>query len=391
MADYAAPAARVRRARRAEDAASLVRRLDWLLIAAVGALIGYGLWAIAGITRHDVEGEPSYYVVRQAIFLAIGLVGFVAAAVIDPHVLRRLARPLYGGLVLLLVLVLLAGTEVRGARRWIELSSFQFQPSEFGKVLIVVFLAAFLADRARRLGEASTIAAAVALAAVPIILVNREPDLGTALVYVAGLVGVLFIAGARWLHLGALVAFGTLVATALVWLLPSLGIQVLEDYQVGRLTVFTGSTQDPTGVGYNVEQSLTAIGAGGVEGRGVDGATQTRLEFVPEHATDFVFSALAEQRGFVGAAALLLLYLLLLWRGLRVVSSAGDAFSAMVAAGVVFALLFQIFVNVGMTMKIAPVTGIPLPFVSVGGSAMVANLLAMGLLVGIRARAPRRR
>jgi rod shape determining protein RodA len=386
-----AATARVRRAARAEGAASLLARLDWLLLGAVAGLIGYGLWAIAGITRYDVPGDTDYYVVRQGVYVGVGLIGFVAGALVDSAIVRRVARPLYIGLVLLLVLVLLVGSDVRGARRWIELGSFQFQPSEFGKVLIALVLAAFLADRARRIGEARTVLAAVALAAIPTLLVFKEPDLGTSLVYVAALVAALLVSGARWLHLAVLGGVGGGGALAVLWLLPTAGVHLLEDYQTRRLTAFTDPSHDPSGVGYNVDQSITAIGAGGLDGRGVDAATQTRLEFVPEHATDFVFSALAEQRGFVGAAALLLLYLLFLWRGLRVVSSASDHFSAMAAAAVVFALLFQIFVNVGMTMGIAPVTGIPLPFVSVGGSSMVANLAAAGILVGIGARSHRRR
>jgi rod shape determining protein RodA len=176
------------------------------------------------------------------------------------------------------------------------------------------------------------------------------------------------------------------VLVALLWALPAAGIEVLKPYQTERLTAFADPEHDPSGATYNVNQSITAIGAGGLRGRGVDGATQTNLDYLPEHATDFVFASLSEQRGFVGAAGLLLLYLLLLWRGIRILSLAPDAFSMLVAGGIVFAFLFQVFINVGMTMGIAPVTGIPLPFVSVGGSSMITNLLAMGLLLGIHAR-----
>ena len=161
---------------------------------------------------------------------------------------------------------------------------------------------------------------------------------------------------------------------------------MLKPYQTARLTGFTNPDRDPAGATYNVNQSITAVGSGGLDGRGVDGATQTRLDYLPEHATDFVFASLAEQRGFFGAALLLGLYLLVVWRGLRVITVARDAFGAIVAGGIVFAFLFQIFVNVGMTMGIAPVTGIPLPFVTVGGSSMVANLIAIGVLQSIHAR-----
>jgi rod shape determining protein RodA len=169
-------------------------------------------------------------------------------------------------------------------------------------------------------------------------------------------------------------------------LLPKVGVELLEPYQKERLTGFTNPDLDPSGTTYNVTQSITAIGSGGLDGRGVDGATQTRLDYLPEHATDFVFASFAEQRGFLGAALLLGLYLLVVWRALRVITVARDAFGAIAAGGIVFAFLFQVFVNVGMTMGIAPVTGIPLPFVTVGGSSMVVNLLAVGVLLSIHAR-----
>jgi rod shape determining protein RodA len=173
--------------------------------------------------------------------------------------------------------------------------------------------------------------------------------------------------------------------------LPAAGVPILKDYQQQRLTSFLNPSQDPGGTTYNITQSKNAIGAGQLRGRGVDNATQTTLNFLPEHHTDFVFASLSEERGFVGASLLLMLYLLVVWRGLRIVTLAREPFSAIVAGGLVFALLFQIFVNVGMTMGIAPITGIPLPFVSVGGSSMIANLIAIGILLSIHVRARRRR
>jgi rod shape determining protein RodA len=283
------------------------------------------------------------------------------------------------------------GAAIRGSQRWIDLGFFQFQPSEFGKVMLAAFLAAFLAERGRRILEARTVAMAIGLTAIPTALVFVQPDFGTALVYFAVLAGALFVAGTRWLHLGVVTAAAVIAAVGLLWLLPAAGVTVLKPYQTQRITAFADPQNAPPETTYNVEQSITAIGSGRFEGRGVEGATQTNGEFLPEHATDFVFASLAEQRGFLGAGALLLLYLLLLWRGLRVVSIASDAFSAIVAGAIVFSLIFSIFINVGMTMGIAPVTGIPLPFVSVGGSSMVANLAAVGVLLGIHARSSRRR
>jgi len=215
---------------------------------------------------------------------------------------------------------------------------------------------------------------------------QNKPDIGSALVYAAALVGVLLIAGVRWLHLAVFAVVAVVLALSVLWWLPSAGMPVLKGYQTSRLTGFFHPDQDPRGSTYNVTQSITAVGSGGPTGRGVVGATQTSLDFLPEHATDFVFASLAEQRGFFGAGFLLMLYLLVVWRGLKAVASARDPYSAIVAGGIVFALLFQIFVNVGMTIGIAPVTGIPLPLVSVGGSSMIANLLAIGVLQAIYVR-----
>jgi rod shape determining protein RodA len=213
-----------------------------------------------------------------------------------------------------------------------------------------------------------------------------QPDVGTALVYGAALFALIFVAGARWTHLVALLAVAVAGAVSILWLLPSAGIHVLKPYQAERLYGFTNPNRDPAGATYNVDQSKTAIGAGGFHGRGVTGATQTNLDYLPEHATDFIFASLAEQRGFVGASILLLLYLLVIWRAIKIVAAARDAFSAIAAGAIAFVLLIQIFVNVGMTIGLAPVTGIPLPFVSFGGSAMVANLAAIGVLQAIAAR-----
>lgn len=368
------------------DVLAFARRLDWLLVGAVVALVAYGLWAVSGITRFDVPGNESYYVIRQAIAAALGGVALLVALAIDPDRFRRAQRVLFGGTIVLMVLVFLLAQETRGSKRWIDIGPFQFQPSEFGKLLFVLALAGFLADRARRLHEPRVVLQAVGLGAIPILLVFKQPDLGTALVYSAALAACLFVAGARWTHLLGLAAVGLTLIVSVVWFLPNVGVEVLEPYQKERLVGFANPALDPGGTTYNVTQSITAVGSGGLNGRGVDGATQTRLDYLPEHATDFVFASLAEQRGFFGAALLLGLYLLLVWRGLRVITVSRDAFGAIVAGGIVLAFLFQIFVNVGMTMGIAPVTGIPLPFVTVGGSSMVANLAAVGVLLSIHAR-----
>jgi rod shape determining protein RodA len=368
------------------DVAAFLRHIDYLLLAAVGGAIAYGLWVLSAVTRDDVRGNPDYYVTRQGIYVVAGAVALVIVTAINPEVWRRLRVVLFAATVASIATVFVVGSEVRGSKRWVELGFFQLQPSELGKVLIVLFTAGFLADRAKRIDEGRTVAAAVGLVAVPTILVFEQPDFGTALVFGAGLLAALFFAGTRWLHLGTLVLVAALTAMMLLWLLPSAGVEVLESYQVDRLVGFVNPDADPAGTTYNINQSITAVGAGGVDGRGVAGATQTNLNYLPEHHTDFVFASLAEQRGFLGAAILLLLYALIVWRGVKIVAVAPSLFTAIVAGAIVFAFLFQIFVNVGMTIGIAPITGIPLPFVSAGGSSMITTMIMIGLLEAIHVR-----
>lgn len=365
---------------------AFVRRLDLVMLATVGALVAYGLWAIAGITRFDIPGDPNAFVVRQGIAAALGGIGFVVVLLTPLEVFRRHWKVVYGGTVTLMVVTFGFAEAVRGSKRWIDLGPFQLQPSEFGKVLFVLALAGFLVERKDRIGELRTSLGAIGLALPPLALVFLQPDLGTALVYGAALAAVLFIAGVRWRHFALLVGGAAVVVLGVLWFMPAAGLPILKPYQVERLTGFLDPSADPSDLTYNVTQSITSVGSGGASGRGVIEASQTRLDYLPEHATDFVFASFSEQRGFVGASVLLLLYLLVVWRGLRVVTVAGDLYGAIVAGGITFAFLFQIFVNVGMTMGVAPVTGIPLPFMSVGGSSMVTNLIAIGILQSIHAR-----
>jgi rod shape determining protein RodA len=366
----------------------LIRRLDLLLLGAVLGALAYGLWAIDGITQLDPGGSA---LSRQGLYAAVGLALMVGAIFVDPQVYRRFARFIYLALIGVMLLVLATGAVTRGSKRWIDLGFFRFQPSEFGKVLIALFLAAYLSEHSKQIGKLSVPLRAILLAAVPVLLVFLQPDIGTALVYIAVLAATLFASGVRWVHLAAISLVGLFALLAVLWWLPASGVNVLKPYQAQRLTGVFHPSSDPQGATYNVTQSITTVGAGGLRGRGIAGATQTRLDYIPEHGTDFAFASLAEQRGFLGASILLLLYLLVVWRGLRVVAGAGDLFGAICAAGISFGFLFQVYVNVGMTIGIAPITGIPLPFVSVGGSSMISNLVAMGILQAIYVRGRRRR
>ena len=386
MTDYVVNQRVAARSRARPREASFLRNLDWALLLAVTGLVAYGLWAIAGITKNDVEGDANYYVVRQAGFALIGAVGMVGMTLLEPGFWRKHARIVYGATIAVLVLTPLLGTSVRNTRRWIDLGPFRFQPSEFGKLLLVLFLAAFLADKGKAIYERRTTMTAVGLAGLPIVLVFLQPDFGTAIVYAAILGATLFVAGTRWSQVSALLVLGAFAATFVLWLGPAIGVDILKPYQRERITGFTNPSKDPSGSTYNITQAQIAVGAGGVDGRGPNGATQTNYNYLPEHATDFAFASLGEQRGFLGATILLLLYLLVIWRAIKVITLARDAFAAIAAGGIAVALLVQIFINVGMTIGMAPITGIPLPFVSVGGSSMVANLCAIGVLQSICVR-----
>jgi len=395
MLEYAGSQSAGRRADRDDGLAivGVLRSLDWLLLAGIGGLVAVGLWAVSGVTRFAVAGNPSYYLDRQMVYVAVGGAALVIGTFIDPDIYRRYWKPIFAGTVLLIAFVFVVGHAARGSTRWISLGFFTFQPSEFGKLAFVLALAGFLADRARD-GALATTTRMLGLGLIPVLLVFAQPDLGTALVYLAALAAMLFVGGAPWRQLTALGTIAVLLAVGVLWAGPAVGVNFLKSYQQSRLTCFVHPSKcSSADTRYNLEQSIVAVGAGQVNGRGVNNATQTRLQFLPEHGTDFVFASFSEQRGFVGASLLLGLYLLVLWRALRIVSIARDFYSAIVAGGIVVALLFQIFVNVGMTMGIAPITGIPLPFVSVGGSSMIANLAAMGVLLAIyaRGRAARRR
>jgi rod shape determining protein RodA len=398
MLEYAGSQSRGVTRRRDEGVAlaGVLRSLDWLLILGVAGLVAVGLWAISGVTRFDVGGNPDYYLKRQIAYVCVGVVALLVGLLVDPDVYRRFWRPIFFSTVGLIAIVLLVGRAARGSTRWINVGFFTFQPSEFGKLLVVLAIAGFIADRARSADDPSVTLRVLGLGVIPILLVFAQPDLGTALVYAAALGAMLFVSGTPWRQLAVLGGLAALLVSVVLWIGPSMGVNFLHGYQKSRLTCFVHPQKCSVDARYNLEQSIAAVGSGEVNGRGVKNATQTRLNFLPEHGTDFVFASFAEQRGFVGASLLLALYLLVLWRGLRIVTVARDLYSAIVAGGIVFALLFQIFVNVGMTMGIAPITGIPLPFVSVGGSSMIANLAAVGVLLAIHgrgrvARNPRRR
>jgi rod shape determining protein RodA len=357
---------------------------DPLLALATIGLIAASLVTLNASTHNDVPGDPHYYVTRQGVYFAVGVIAAIVLSRIDYSRLRELKYGLYGLLMVGLLAVAAFGGNTRGSRRAIQTPFFEIQASELGKVLLAVALAAFIVDRARRLGERDTTARTVLVAMVPGTIVMAG-DLGSGLVYIAILFAVMFVAGVSWRHFAGLLALGAVSITLVLAAAPALGVTVLHGYQAERLTSFLYPSDVAGTVGYQQNQSRIAIGSGQKTGRG-DRATQGPLNFLPEERTDFIFAVVGERWGFAGAALVLSLYALLIWRGLRILTVAKNLYGALIAGGIVAMLLFQVFINVGMNVGIMPITGIPLPLLSYGGSSVIATLLAIGLLQSIYAQ-----
>jgi rod shape determining protein RodA len=352
-----------------------------LMLAALG-LVACSLVTLRGATRTSIPGSPLYYVERQAIYATIGLLLALVVARIDYSRLREYRYGFYGLIVASNVLVFGTPT-VLGAHRWFPLPFFEVQPSEFGKILLILALGAFAVDRARRLHERRTTARILLLTLIPAMIVIPQPDLGTGLVYVTIGFTMLFVAGTHWRQLAGVVAMFAVAVVCVLVVAPAAGVHVLKPYQVQRLTGFLNPSHDPGNQTYNITQSLTAIGSGGKTGRGVAGASQTNLKFLPEDQTDFIFAVVGETYGFAGAALVLSLYALLIWRSLRILTLAKNLYGTLIAGGILAVLMFQVFVNVGMTIGIMPITGVPLPLMSYGGSSVLVTFICLGLLQSI--------
>ena len=356
-------------------------RIDPLLLLAAAGLIACSLVTLKTATRHAVAGQPLYYVERQGIFAGIGVLLVLLLSSVDYSRLREYKWGLFA-VMIALNLVVYGMPPVQGARRWIPLPLLEFQSSEFGKILVIVALSGFAVDRARRLHEWRTTARIMLLALFAAMLVIPQPDLGTGMVYVAVGFSILFFAGTSFKQLILLAALfiGALVVALVA--APALGFHVLSHYQEQRLVGFLHPSSDPQGATYNIHQSLIAIGSGQKTGRGAL-ATQTTQGFLSASSTDFVFAAVGETYGFIGGAIVLSLYALLIWRTLRILTMSKNLFGTLIAAGILAMLMFQVFVNVGMTIGIMPITGVPLPLLSYGGSSVIVTFIAIGLLQSI--------
>jgi rod shape determining protein RodA len=361
-----------------------LRRLDPVLITTVLALTVIGMFMIYSATHQSLQAlhlDTGQFVKKQATALVGAIALLLLMATFDYRIAKAYAGLFYVAMVVLLLLVRSPlGTAAKGAQRGFYLFGFQFTPSEWMKVALIVMLAVFLAELKRQDLSLRDVLRATAIAGLPMFLVFVQPDVGTTIVLAAILVTSLVVASARPRHLGVLALAGIILFAG------AFQMGLVKQYQIDRLTAFLDPANDPQGARYNLEQSQIAIGSGGVFGRGYLKGTQTNLDFVPEQHTDFIFTVVGEEFGFVGAVVLLLLYAVLLWRAFRIAMACKDPFGTYLAAGIAVMFAIQMFVNVGMTVGIMPITGIPLPFVSYGGSSLIANFIAVGLLLSIEAR-----
>jgi rod shape determining protein RodA len=358
------------------------RSLDFVMVLTAVALVAYGLALIYSGSMStygnsaDVIGHP---VAKQVAFAVAGLLVMAGVARLDYRNWSGWSTPLYAVSLLALLFVLAVGQSAFGSRRWILIAGTPIEPSELAKLVTIVLLARYLADNEHRMDSPRVLLTSLGIAVVPALLVFVEPDLGTAVVFVAIWLGMVFVAGARLRHLAAV--FISTVAG-----IPFLMLLALNGYQRERLAVFLDPSRDPFGTGFNIVQAQISIGSGGLWGKGLTHGTQTQLDYLRTQTTDYVFSVLGEELGFAGAVLLFLLFIVLLMRGLRAANLAPDNFGRLIATGSVLMILFQVFINVGVNLRIFPVTGIPLPFISQGGSSLITLFAALGILQSILLR-----
>lgn len=355
------------------------RNFDVMMVLVAVALSVYGVAMIYSASLTGIEPDDRIWntpFFRQAAWAVVGLVLLLLAAGVDYRIYHALARQLYVGALALLAVVVVLGEISYGSSRWLDLVVIQLQPSELGKIAMIIALARLLSEGPEQVKSLRTFAIALVLVALPVVLVFLQPDLGTVAIYVAIWLGMVFVAGIRFLYL-----LGTGLAVLIS--LPAIYQFALHDYMRERLETFLDPSKDALGKGYNVLQSAISVGSGGMLGKGWTHGTQTQLNFLRNQHTDFIFSIVGEELGFVGAAVLFALFVLLLMRGLRVATLAQDDFGRLVAVGVVMMILAQVFINIGVNVRLLPVTGVPLPFISYGGSSLLTIFLCLGILQSI--------
>ncbi len=352
-------------------ASKVLKGFNWGLFFFALALSFLGLVFIASATA----GHSAVYLTKQLIWLGMGIISMLFVVWIGYRSFLNLALIFYGISILLLVLVMLTGVSAKGAQRWLDLGFIALQPSEFCKLATILVLARFLGARKPSKGQFWTFIASSAIVLFPLGFILKQPDLGTALIFVPIFFCMLFVWGAKLRYLIGTIVMG-LASMPVFWLL-------LKEYQKRRLLVFINPNIDPLGSGYNAIQSKVAVGSGMIFGKGWFQGTQNRLQFIPEHHTDFIFSVIGEEWGFIGATALILIFLLFFWRATSIGNQTTDMSARLLVTGIVCMMVFQIFINIGMTIGIMPIAGLPLPFISYGGSALISAFISVGLMISV--------
>ena len=353
--------------------------MDFTLIAATAAIVVMSLVIIGSATHINTPSDERYWFVqRQGIFAILNIAFVVFFMNFDYKILQTYGNKMYIFNLVMLLAVMFVGQSALGAQRWIQIGPINLQPSEFSKIIMIVSLAGMLEKRVGKLNNLHDLLPVAAYVGVPFLLVMKQPDLGTSLVFMAIFFGMIFVCGVNLRLLGGIFGAG-LACLPVLW-------HFLKDYQKMRIMVFMDPNVDPLGSGYHIIQSKIAIGSGMLFGKGLFGGTQSQLNFLPENHTDFIFAVVGEELGFIGAAFLLILYLIVLWRGIRIARDASDMFGRLLAVGITSMLAFHVLVNVGMTTGIMPVTGIPLPLMSYGVSSLTTNIFSIAILLNIHMR-----
>ncbi len=356
---------------------SKILKLDWVLLVVISLLLAVGLLALYSVSVAGAEGATSIFF-KQMTFAILGVIIMAFFASFNYHYLKSYSTTIYFATLFILALVLIWGSVVRGTSGWIGIGSFNIQPVEIAKLALIIFLASFISQKKYQLGETARLAASFILTVIMIFLVMKQPDVGSALILLGIWLGMMLMSGINKKHLFFLILIGA-VLVSVSWFF-------LADYQKARILNVVSPDVDPRGSGYNVIQSMVSVGSGGTMGKGLGHGSQSQLNFLPEKHTDFIFAVIAEESGLLGSVFVLLLYTVLFYRIKIIAEFAEDNFSYLLASGILIMFSLQIFINIGMNVGIVPVAGIPLPFLSYGGSSLVTSFISLGILMNIYRR-----
>jgi rod shape determining protein RodA len=354
-----------------------ILKLDWILILVTLLILGISLITLYSISSSG-EKESASVFSKQLTFAIVGLAVMIIFILIDYHNLGSYSTPIYFTTLFVLVLVIIFGSAIRGTVGWIGVGSFHIQPVEIAKLALIIFLASFISKKKTELGGAVRLASSFILTGIMIFLVIKQPDFGSAMVLTGIWLGMMLFSGINKKHFIALVLIGAIITAA--------GWFFLADYQKNRILNLVNPEIDPRGSGYNALQSLIAVGSGGITGLGIGHGSQSQLNFLPEKHTDFIFAVVTEELGMIGSIIILLLYVAMFFRIKRIAMASPDNFGYLISSGIMVMLFMQVVINIGMNIKLMPITGLPLPFLSYGGSSLITSFIALGIMLNINLR-----